>query len=89
MYSHGFERLPRKYVRFRDLPNVMLQTLFELPEDRETHVTSVRWAGEGPFLAIGFSDGQIKVRYRLLFLATKLVILLSGSPNSYLLSGIH
>ncbi|VDN60585.1 unnamed protein product [Dracunculus medinensis] len=38
-----------------------IETLFELPSERGTFISSVKWAGEGPYLAIGLSDGQIKI----------------------------
>ncbi|VDM45415.1 unnamed protein product [Toxocara canis] len=38
-----------------------IDTLFELPEERGIFITSVRWAGEGSFLAVGLSDGQIRL----------------------------
>uniref|UniRef100_A0A915CKH7 Anaphase-promoting complex subunit 4-like WD40 domain-containing protein n=1 Tax=Parascaris univalens TaxID=6257 RepID=A0A915CKH7_PARUN len=38
-----------------------IDTLFDLPEERGVFITSVRWAGEGSFLAVGLSDGQIRL----------------------------
>lgn len=36
--------------------------------ESEAHPTLVKWSQEGRFLAIGFSDGSLKVRFLFLLL---------------------